>query len=606
MHRIDTDSSPLRAANRLIQLDKFAPHAPLGPLLKMFGSPLEHLLSLDRINEIYSLTREGCLTRGENFFEACVKAMDLGSEVSDTDLARIPRKGPVVVVANHPFGGPEGILLGKLLLQIRPDVKLMGNHLLATMPEIRPWLISVDPFGHDGSALKNIRPMKEALQWLKQGGLILIFPAGEVSHLKLADRAVADPPWSMHVASLIRRSGAAVMPVYIHGRNSWFFQFSGLLHPRLRTALLPRELVGCIRRPMQLLIGQPVSALKCGRFDDDPSLTRYLRSATYVLQNRLQSGGPRRPLVKERPVIPPVPQELLLSDVRNLPGHCLLASQGQFEVFLANADQIPHVLREIGRLREITFREVGEGSGKDVDLDSYDSHYRHIVLWNNAGGEVVGAYRLGLAEEILARKGSRGLYTSTLFRFQKPFLKKLKSAAELGRSFIRSDYQRSYAALSLLWRGIGEFVVRDPSHYLLFGPVSISRDYHPVSRHLMLQFLRENLSDRESARFVRPSNPPKPARVSGIKKKDVSMLMHNVEDISALVSSLEPDSKGIPVLLRHYITMKALLISFNVDRKFSDVLDGLMMVDLRQCDAQVLKRFMGDAGFEKFRDFHKL
>ncbi|MDD5262126.1 MAG: lysophospholipid acyltransferase family protein [Methylacidiphilales bacterium] len=594
-------------SGKLIRLDALTQNAPLGHLLKAFSDPLERLLSLDRINAIYTATQLGC-SRGNNFFEACVQAMDLSCEIPEGDLDRIPRKGPVVVVANHPFGGAEGILLGKLMLQIRPDVKLMANYLLGSMPEMRPWLIPVDPFGQNASARKNIRPMKDALQWLKHGGLLVVFPAGEVSHLRLSNRGVTDPPWNAHAASLIRRSCASVVPIYIHGQNSWFFQFSGLVHPRLRTALLPRELAGCLRHPMRLLVGQSVPALKCGRFADDAALTRYLRSATYLLRNRLQRGGAGRSNKGKRKmaVIAPVPSRLLEAEIAGLPEGARLAAQGEFGVYLAEACRIPNLLREIGRLREITFREVGEGSGKELDLDEYDPHYRHLLLWNGGKNELVGAYRLGVASELLARRGARGLYTSTLFRFKKPFLKKLESAAELGRSFIRSDYQRSYVALSLLWRGIGEFIVRNPACHLLFGPVSISHDYHPVSRHLMLQFLRDKLQDRESSRHVRASNPPRPARVSGLCKRDVSMLMDNVEDVSALVSSLEPDSKGIPVLLRHYISMKAVLISFNVDRNFSDALDGLMMADLRQCDEKLLKRFMGEAGCERFRVFHGL
>ncbi len=592
---------------KLIRLDALAQNTHLGLLLKAFNDPLERLFSLDRINAIYSATQLGC-SRGNNFFEACVQAMGLACKIPEGDLDRIPRKGPVVVVANHPFGGAEGILLGKLMLQIRPDVKLMANYLLWNMPEMRPWLIPVDPFGQNASARKNIRPIKDALQWLKQGGLLVVFPAGEVSHLRLTNQGVADPPWSEHVASLIKRSGASVVPIYIHGQNSWLFQFSGLVHPLLRTALLPRELAGCLRHPMRLLVGQAVPPQKCTRFPDDVSLTKYLRSATYLLRNRLRLGSGGRPKKRKRKmaVIAPLPSRLLAAEIAGLPEDARLAAQGEFGVYLAEALQIPNLLREIGRLREITFREVGEGSGNELDLDAYDPHYRHLLLWNGGKNELVGAYRLGVASELLARRGARGLYTSTLFRFKKPFLKKLESAVELGRSFIRSDYQRSYVALSLLWRGIGEFIACNPACHLLFGPVSISQEYHPVSRHLMLQFLRDKLEDRESSRHVRASNPPRPAQIAGLCKQDVSMLMDDVEDVSALVSSLEPDSKGIPVLLRHYIGMKAVLISFNVDRNFSDVLDGLMMADLRQVDGRVLKRFMGEAGYERFRAFHGL
>jgi len=592
---------PQTRREKLISLNGAATHPAARSLLAVLGDPLEQLLSLDQINLFYQRTREQCPVAG-NFFSAAYQAIGLSSDISAADLARIPKQGPVVVTANHPFGGLEAIVLAHLLLQQRPDVKVMANRLLGSMTEILPWLIPVDPFGGPAAARSNIRAMKESLAWLKQGGMLLIFPAGTVSHLHLSERKVQDPPWSEHASALIRRSGATVVPVYVHGQNSWFFQFSGLLHPRVRTALLAREFAQARNKAVRLAVGTPIPPTKCRKFECDKTLTEFLRSSTYMLQNRFHSGGRKSTGGgKFKTVTAAQPTALLAAEIRQLPESARLVQQGEFSVYVAPGNDIPRLLQELGRLRELTFREVGEGTGLESDLDRFDLHYQHLILWNEEQNEIIGAYRLGRAAEILQRYGVRGLYTATLFRFQRPFLKHLHSAIELGRSFIVPHHQRSYGALSLLWRGIGEYVVRHPDCHLVFGPVSISQEYHPVSRQLMLNYMRERLTDPNVSRLVRATRPPRDTRTLGLCKEEISRCLQDTEDVSAWVSSIEPDAKGIPILLKHYINMKAVLLSFNVDRQFSNCLDGLMMTDLRQVDPRVLKRFMGESGWQSFQ-----
>jgi hypothetical protein len=273
-----------------------------------------------------------------------------------------------------------------------------------------------------------------------------------------------------------------------------------------------------------------------------------------------------------------------------------IASQGRLDALLAAAWEIPATLHEIGRLREITFRAVGEGTGKAIDLDRFDASYLHLYLWDREACRIAGAYRLGCSDVLLASGGPDALYTSTLFHFERPFLDFLKPALELGRSFVTPDYQKSIHPLSLLWRGIGRFVAERPRYSRLFGPVSISKDYSVLSRDLIVSFMREKCRDERLSGWVQPLNPYDPLP----SPDGVSPCLKSIEEVSAAVSRAEPDGKGVPVLLRQYLRLNAILLEFNLDPDFSDVLDALVLVDLREAPAVMLERYMGAEGYGAF------
>jgi putative hemolysin len=552
------------------------------------------MFSLSAINRLYveSLSLEGA----QNYFASILRVLNVEYALSDEDLAKIPESGPVLIVANHPFGAIEGVILGQILTQRRQDVRLLGNHWLAEVPEMRGWVIPVDPWGGDQAVRANIAPLKSALRWLKAGGVLGTFPSGTVSHLQVRQGLVSDPPWHPTVAALARRTGATVVPVFFEGRNSNLFQLAGLIHPALRTALLPNELLRRSNTKVNVRIGRGISPEKLGRYEEDETLIEYLRWKTYMLQRRESPVRPRfvprAPAPEAAPaIVDPVPGTLLNAEVERLPAQSRLCELGDLQVFIAEARQIPAVLREIGRLREVTFRAVSEGTGRAYDLDSFDDTYLHLFMWNRAKTEVVGSYRIGRVDEL----GIGGLYTSTLFKFRAGFLERLGPAIELGRSFVRAEYQRKPTSLALLWRGIGEFLVRNPHYKVLFGPVSISRDYRGLSRRLMIEYLEKNHSDEDFAPLVKAKNPPR-ERLDAGERKALS-LVRDPDDVSALVSEIEEDNKGMPVLLRHYLRLNARVLSFNVDPAFGHCTDGLILVDLRTADPKMMRRFMGDEGY---------
>jgi putative hemolysin len=555
---------------------------------------VEKLLGLDQFDRLYE---DASGAEPRPIAERSLALLNVHPQISERDLALIPKQGPVVAVANHPFGLIEGAILAALLPSIRPDVKFMANHLLANVPGARDLCIFVDPFGGERAARANRKGLKDAIGWLKQGGMLAVFPAGEVSHLNLKERAIVDPEWNRSVARLIRITGASVLPIYFLGANSALFQVLGFLHPRMRTALLPHEFFNKNNRAIEVRIASPIAPAKIRAYQDDVALIRYLRHRTYLLQNR--EAPKRSQAAIAGPPAANVLEELLAGEVGKLPLDRTLVETDDFQVLLAKSEEIPNVLHEIGRLREVTFRQVGEGTGKPIDLDRFDEHYWHLFVWSRQRKEIAGAYRLGPSEEILPRFGPEGFYTSRLFRWKRSFLDRISPALELGRSFVRPEYQKSYAPLLLLWKGIGQFLLRNPRYKLLFGPVSISNGYTAASRNLMVKFLSAYRQSGELAPLVRARNPFRLQR-SKLTDEVIGATVWDIEELSALIADVEMDRKGVPVLLKQYLKLGGELVAFHVDRRFQNALDGLIVVDLRQTDARVLERYMGKEGAAQF------
>ncbi|MCZ6672648.1 MAG: lysophospholipid acyltransferase family protein, partial [Verrucomicrobia bacterium] len=400
-------------------VDLQAPKGIPPRLFSLVKPPIERVFSLTTLNSVYRGIRERL--PDQPFFDAALAEVGVGYEVSEEDLRRIPKEGPLVVVANHPFGGLEGLILGSLLTSVRSDVKLLGNYLLHNIPEIRPNLISVDPFGGKESHRANIGPLKNCMKLLKSGGALITFPSGEVSSFNLNQRKVTDPAWTTHTAALVKRTGANVLPIFFDGRNSSFFQLMGLVHPKLRTVLLAHELFKKRGSTIPVQVGNAISHRKLRKMSDQ-EMTDYMRVNTYFLKNRNVSDKtriairfPKFKAISQDEIIPAVDKDILQTELSQLPDSQKLVSEKEFEVYYADAGQIPNMLLEIGRLREITFREINEGTGKEMDLDQFDKTYTQLFLWNRVEQQLVGAYRIGHIDTIMATTGEKGLYTNTLF-----------------------------------------------------------------------------------------------------------------------------------------------------------------------------------------------
>jgi putative hemolysin len=575
----------------------------------------EKFIPVNKVRDLYRRVRQ----HPEGFWlQNLLAEMRVDLRVDAADAARIPTTGPVVVVANHPFGMLDGAVLAVLLTRVRPDVKVMTNYLLRDVPELAQHCIFVDPFQSDraGDAHSidvNRSAVREALAWLRDGGMLAVFPAGEVSHWQLPQAEIADPAWNHTAARLVRKTGAAALPVYFCGSNSMSFHLFGMIHAQLRTAFLLHEFLQQEGRTVEVRVGSEISGDSVAGMADDREAIEYLRWRTYLLarRSRPEMSWPEamRSKISERaqePLAPAEPADVLAKELSCLPPDRCLAENGDLAVYLAKANETPRMLQELGRLREVTFRLAGEGTGKDRDLDRFDRYYWQVLLWNKAKQELVGAYRAGNTAEILAERGVSGLYTSTCFRYDARLFEKLGPALELGRSFVRPECQRQYAPLLLLWKAIARLLATHAETPVLFGAVSISNDYSTASREMIYRFFEARMQEDELAGLIEPRRPFRPA---GLRPWDCRAMCHalrDLEDLSQPITDVEADGKGLPILLRQYAKIGGKLLAFNVDRKFSNVLDGLVVVDLRKTEPAVLERYMGREGAARFRQRHAL
>jgi len=460
---------------------------------------------------------------------------------------------------------------------------------------------------------------------------------------------VRDSAWNTAAARIAKRAGAAVLPVFVEGRNSALFQALGLLHPILRSLRLPREYFRAYGREVRVRVGAPLTPIQVRRFIDAAELTRFLRARSDLLSARRDApiGSEPRPLREHAPrvvatgarsaalsgagaaapdargdgheredrddhdddllLVQPValvaqhsPAELA-AEVAALPEDAKLLQQGDYEVYCTTAARLPLLMLEMGRLRELSFRAVGEGSGRSIDIDRFDQHYRQLFVWNARRQELVGAYRMGLTDEILAAQGIDGLYTSTLFEYSPRALEQLGPAIELGRSYVRREYQRRPLPLLLLWRGIGVFFARHPRYTIIFGPVSISDEYLTMSKKLLMAFLETHRALTGLAEAVRPRNPPQLGGLNELDPEHAQSVIRDVEEVDQAVRDLENGERAMPVLLRQYLRLNARLLAFNVDPDFGNVVDALLYMDMRGVHPRILDFYMGREPAETYR-----
>ena len=549
------------------------------------------LLRLTGIGKLESLFGSLEPFEGIEFVNALFDKMEIESVFDPDELQRIPQKGPFITISNHPFGAIDGLLLLKLLAPIRPDYKIMGSFFLQHLKPIHSHLISSSSHSNSNSASQVRSAHAAALIHLQEGQGLGLFPAGEVSTLKPNKRQIRDRAWKRETLKLIQQAEVPIVPIFFQGSNSAIFHLLGLVNPNLSKAMLPAELFKKKQKAIQVRIGNRIRPKDLDSFKDIDQYGRFLRAKTYALGSALEvkkfykpKGKPRlRRAKKVLPVAPPIAPIRIKEELQALRDHNLLFTQNNFEIFIAYASEIPFILQELGRLREITFREVGEGTNEPSDTDEFDLYYYHLFIWDKEEECIVGAYRLGKGDEILEGFGKKGFYIHTLFRIDDGFLPILSQSVELGRSFIIKSYQQKRLPLFLLWKGIVHFLRKYPDSRYIIGPVSISNSYTKVARSFIVAFIETYYFDHELAHYVQPRHA---FRMKKREPVDTQSLLQGVGSdlklVDKLVSDIEPSHMPLPVLLKKYIGQNARIIGFNVDPKFNDALDGLMIVDVME------------------------
>ncbi len=547
-----------------------------------------YVLRFSKLNKIYGQIVD---KQGIEFIDALISLLGIHYEVDPGELKKIPKSGPFVVVANHPFGGLDGILLIKVISEVRPDFKVMANFLLKRVEPISDFFLAVNPFEDRKEIKSSVGGIKSAMEHLQRGGGLGLFPAGEVSSYDASNK-ITDRQWQYPALKFVKKAGVPVVPVYFNGKNSRLFHLIGKIHPNLRTARLPSEFLNKKKKPVKIRIGSAIPVKDQEGFSEIYQFGRFLRAKTYSLNSRVEVRRffnyslIRQP--RPEPLAPPTPGERILEEIKNLEKDCLLFKLKNFTVYCSPSNSIPGILNEIGRLREITFREVGEGTNRSLDLDEFDLYYHQLFIWDEVATRIVGAYRIGKGADILHEFGPGGFYVQSLFRMKDSFNPVLEQALELGRSFVISEYQRQPMPLFLLWKGILYFLLKNPEYRYLIGPVSISNNYSKISKELIIKFIMSHHFDWNMARFILPRNAFK------FKSQDpnINVIMENMSDINKLdqfIGDVDALNTGLPVLLKKYIRLNAKIVGFNVDPKFNHCLDGLILLDVYDVPKNVIE-----------------
>lgn len=558
-----------------------------------------------KINEVNKLNDKLVNTSGKEFFDCFLQELNLKYLAFEEDLAKIPKTGPFIVVSNHPLGALDGILMTKIFSEIRPDFKIMGNFLLTKIKPMEPFVIPVNPFESRKELHSSANGMRETLKHLENGGCMGIFPAGEVSNRNNEYGEILDRTWEKTAIKLIKKANVPVIPMYFHAKNSALFYRVSKIHANLQTLLLPSEMMNEREKPIRIRIGKVISVKTIAEQESIEELGEYLKRKVYMMKSyyekrkslqdllKLPDLGIKLPSMKGEHVVQNIieetPKEDIIAEIENLKkSEKQLLTNGNYEVYFADYAEIPSVMREIGRQREIAFRAVGEGSNLPFDLDEYDQYYRHLFLWDNEAKKLAGAYRMALGVDVMKKHGVKGFYTSSLFEFDQELQPFFRKVIEMGRAYISAEYQQKPLPLFLLWRGIVHVCLRNPEHKFLMGGVSISNKFSEFSKSLMIEFMRSNYFDSAVAQFVHPKNEFKVK----LKERDRGIFLDEVESdlnkLDKIIDDLEPHLR-LPVLIKKYIKQNAKVIAFNVDPNFNDAIDGLMYIRISDLPESTIK-----------------
>ena len=575
---------------KVIGTDKF------GFIGTFVGWILLRLLRISKVNKIYQKHKD---KKDLSFLNGILDEFQIEFEIPEEDLKRIPKSGAFITVSNHPLGGIDGILLLKLLLEHRPDYKIIANFLLHRIAPLKPYVMPVNPFENHKDAKSSLLGLKSSLQHLQDGRPLGIFPAGEVSTYR-DGKLMVDKPWELGAVKLIKKAEVPVIPIYFHAKNSWLFYILSKISDTFRTAKLPSELLSQKNRVIKVRIGKPISVKDQQEYKDINSFYEYLRKKTYMLANPFEKKTQN--ILSTQNLKIAIPPKKIISQ-KNIQG-CIkevaslrkngkrLLESKNYEVFFASAKEIPNLLQEIGRLREITFRDIGEGTNKAIDIDKFDKYYHHLFLWDQEVKVLVGSYRMGLGKDIYKKHGIAGFYIQTLFRLEPELHGMMEQTIEMGRAFIIKEYQQKPMPLFLLWKGIVHITLRYPEYKYLMGGVSISNQFSDFSKSLMIEFMKSHYYDPYIAQYIQPKKEFKVKLKDADKDFVFDAAKADMQKFDKVIDEIEPGALRIPVLIKKYVKQNARLVAFNVDPKFNNAVDGLMYIKVSDIPESTVKPVM--------------
>ena len=565
----------------------YQPNHPLSlSLPPVIARPVEALIRLNKVKDIYN--SENKTGDFDGFLQAMLEA--IGCNIAIEGELDVPAEGPLVIVANHPIGGPEGVLLTQLLIKARPDLKVLTNRILAQIPEFENIFLGAEIIKGKATQ-KNLASIKKATIHVKNGGALLVFPAGLVSRFNLKKLRIQDSDWNSFAATIIKRYNATCLPIHIGARNSNLFYIMSSIHRHFGTIMLPNEFSNKQGKTIKVTYGDLIQPAELKDFESAEEINDYLRLNTVLLGSKAihtPTAGEQAPLTTIAP-----DHDLIDTDLEGMQDYKLF-EQEQFQVYCTPYEKMGTLMTCIGIAREVAFRAVGMGSGKDIDLGKYDYYYNHLFVWDIEKRAIVGGYRIGQVDKILEKHGVKGLYTRSVYKFKQTELKNIENSLEVGRSFISPDYQRMPVSLSILWRGIGAYMAQNPDYHTLFGSVSISRELSNNTRALISEVLLK-VSGVTSDQIASRVKPIKPMRLRR-KVWDEAMLktLSSVSLINHVIGRSDY-GKSIPILLRQYLALNGKIACFAANPANDNSWDALIIVDLRESPEKYVRRYLGEA-----------
>ena len=582
------------------------------------------MLGINKINELYGAASD---KTGVEFAQEILERLGVTIEADGQRLNLIPKKGPFILVANHPYGALDGLLLMALVAHVRPDVKFLGNFLLSRIDALRDFFLPIDPF--DAKKGRNFSQVRRAVEHLRGGAPLVIFPAGKVSTFQKGFKKVEDKPWAPSMIKFVRQAGVPVFPAYIEGHNSLIFHILGKVHPMLQTMRLPLELTNKRGRSVAVVFGSGIPARRLREMGDLAVVGDFLRANVYCLRSvlvdeaamheeleeerrrealarlkmRRKRQGGRMPKTAREEFAGADPTELG-AELDRIAARRMLIRVGDMCLFCASAEDIPLTMREIVRLREADSRKADEEALRPAEGDAHDELYLHLFVWDAEHRAITGAYRIGFGDVLLDRRGFEGFYTYRSFEFSHHLQDVLRQSIELGRSFVVQEYQRRSQTLLLLWRGILQVLMRNASYRYLMGPVGMSGGYSMAAKWLLVDYIRANHWNAELAKYVVPRNG---VRALGRPVVEAALIrgIRSDEEIDKLIRDVEPTGQGMPVLMKKYLQLGGRVMGFNVDPLLGDALDAMLILDL--CDVpkdkvdMVAREFPGEKVYDRFR-----
>ncbi len=547
-------------------------------LYKTTVAVLKKILHQDEINQFIDSHKH---LEGVEFLDAVLDHFDFKYSLSNRDRANIPAQGRVIIVANHPLGSLDGLALLKMVSEIRPDVKIVATTVLSQVKPLENLFLSVDNLSSKAS---HIASLKKILSALQQEQAVIMFPTGEVSRIR--PQGVRDGKWKAGFVNMAYKSDSPVVPVFINGKNSTLFYSMSTLYKPLGTLMLVMEMFNKQDHEISFRVGKPIPVKSMKLLDLSPKkVAKRMRKQVYRLAKNF-----KKPLFETiENIVHPVNRKNIRDELKQ--SEFLGATQDGMEIYLFDYRSNSSLIREIGRLRELSFRQVNEGTGKSIDVDEFDRYYRHLVLWDDTQLEIVGTYRIGEGMHILAQQGIQGFYTNTLFEFQGSMIGYLEKSIELGRSFIQPRYWGK-RSLDYLWYGIGAYLQKHPQVEYMLGPVTLSASYPEQAKHEIVNFYQQLFGNSDN--LVKPRLPYEyPVSSEYSDYQYLSQEADYKQAYSRLKVKLDELGVRVPTLFKQYVELckpgGCEFLGFNVDPEFSNCIDAMILVHI-------------DAVYEKKRD----